>query len=236
METYLERLEERFKRILSIRSTRNKSDINSAWKTVVQSHANRNYHNLWLAFHDLFINCDGVPILVSDETAMAIFFRHIRYHPKQSSMCFGIEPSIEYMSFILSDMFGWQRAKINHIIKLMRSGQTLAPPSADAKFDHEDFLIRDMKIARLAKPYSNFINDRNNLISELVPHYKLNDIFVMEFKVFRALQKRPNLFLTTLCKNCFTNAAQENIDKRVMWLSNECKVVKDKLDKKELIP
>lgn len=231
MEPYLEILKERFDRALSFKANRNKPEFRTAWEIITRIHEPRTYHNLYLVHHDLFMTCDGVSVYITDEMVMASFFKYAKFHPKSPDY---LQSSSEYMKTVLFDLFGWDEQKVRKIARLIKDSENLEDADPNG-FDHELFLLRDMKMARIAKPYSNFINDRNYLITELNPHFSISDIFVAEFKLFKILQKRERLFLTTVCRRSFEEAARENIDKRINWFVNECTVVKAKIERKELV-
>lgn len=231
MEPYLERLKEKFDRALVLGSSRNKPEFKTAWEIIIRSHEPRHYHNLYLAHHDLLINCGGIPVYITDEMVMASFFKYVKFHPRSSDY---LQSSAEYMKTVLFDLFGWNEMKVKKIARLIKESENLSDIDPTG-FDHELFLLRDMKMARLAKPYSNFINDRNYLIAELNPHFTISDIFVAEFKLFKILEKRKRLFLTAVCRRTIEEAARENISKRINWFVNECTVIREKIERKELI-
>lgn len=231
MEPYLERLKEKFDKALTLRSNRNQTEFKTAWEIIVRSHETRHYHNLYLTHSDLLINCDGIPVYITDEMVMASFFKYVKFHPKNHEY---VHSSADYMKTVLFDLFGWDEIKVKKVARLIKESEEFVDADPN-NFDHELFLLRDMKMARLAKPYSNFINDRNYLIAELNPHFSIPDIYVAEYKLFKILQKRKRLFLTTVCRRSFDEAARDNIDKRVNWFVNECSIIREKIDRKELI-
>ncbi len=200
-------------------STTNRQNICNLWERIVQQHEGRPYHNLNLTYSDLK-NAENIQRHVPELVIVAATFRYCNFNPAISK---NLEKVIEQTQTCLSSPFGWKWVNVDEVLNLIRSNSILHFPKNDR---YEIKLMHDMKMARLAKSYLDFIQDRVNARKEF---QSIGD--KQFYLIDRGLLRFYNGMKELFCLNSFqhlTAQSRHNIGQRLQVINEKLDILKNK--------
>lgn len=207
-------LEKRFHG-LWLRCVRQNSDpagADRAWKVLVEGYnqPHRRYHDMGHLKHCLYGL--GLAATVARDPAtleVAIWFHDVVYDP-------GAKDNEERSAEVFAALMGpyMAPARVDSIRKLiMTTMHRQQPEEGDERF------IADIDLSSLAKPWSQFLVDSENLRAE-EPERSDEDYYAAKIRFHRSLLQRQRLFNTVPFQLRYEAHARENIERFLALLAD----------------